>query len=228
MTSIKDVVWRAIELSPSTRRELARGTINIRALAKAIKDDLGLEGTIDAVISAIRRYEKESSFADTFKKAINVVLGARLASKNGISSIMLDKSEDVVKILPKIFGAVELGQHRSLRIVHAQRSIKIYLDNETLPQVLELFPKNRIVKIEKGMGEVVIDLKPAVWDTPGVLALLSSELALNNVNIIETFTCVPEIVFIFREEMLMKAYEVLYSLARGDVVLAETRKKRKD
>ena len=57
MTNIQNEVTNFIEQDVSIRRGLTRGIINTRALAKYIHKNLMLSSSIDAVISAIRRYE---------------------------------------------------------------------------------------------------------------------------------------------------------------------------
>lgn len=212
MTQIKDAVWKEIDGSPSIRLDLARDIINVRALAKLLQTRLGLKGSLDAIISAIRRYEEEEPYQETRDGAMKVIQGARLTSKNHVASVTLEKSEEVVKALPKLFDVIELVEHSTLRIIHAQRKIKLYIDEENLDKVLELFTKKSVKIVEKKLGEVDLDLNPKVWGTPGVLAVLSSELTLHNINIMDTLTCIPEVVLIFREKDLMKAYEVMYQL----------------
>lgn len=215
MTQIKNIVWKEIQSSPSIRLDLSRNLINVRALAKHIQKKPTINASLDAIISAIRRYEEEKPYTKLRETAFKVIIGSTLSSKNHIASITLQRNEEVVKTIPKIFNQIKIVEHGTLQIVHTQKAMKIYLDESNLDNVVTLFSKNHVLAIEKNMGEVTVDLNKKSWNTPGVLNILTSELALNNTNILETLTCVPEIVFIFREEDLMKAYEVLYQLSKG-------------
>ncbi len=76
--------------------------------------------------------------------------------------------------------------------------------------ILEEYKK--IKKIDQGLAEVTIHLDERTWSTPGVVAVLTSELSMNNINIIEVMSCIPEIIIFFKEKDLMKAYNVLYDL----------------
>ena len=62
---------------------------------------------------------------------------------------------------------------------------------------------------------MIIDLNEKSWRKLGILSTLTSQMYLNRINIIECLTCIPEIVFIVKEDDLMKAYEVLYSISKG-------------
>jgi aspartokinase len=214
MTQLSEIIRDEMQTSPSIRIDIQKNIINIRALAKHIKKRGNLAYSLDAIISAIRRYQEtiEEKIDEEPKK---LMINSKLSVKNQISSIMLDKNEEVLKTLPKIFEKVEMVQHTVLRIVHAQRSLKIFVDQALLAQVTSLFSEKNIKKIEKDLGEVIIDLNEKSWRKLGILSTLTSQMYLNRINIIECLTCIPEIVFIVKEDDLMKAYEVLYSISKG-------------
>ncbi len=216
MTQLGDIVRDEINTSPSIRADLQKKIINIRALAKHIKKKNSLNYSLDAIISAIRRYQENSNLPNLYFEPSKLIKGASLSSKNRISSIHLEKNEEVLKVIPQIFERIELINHRILRVVHAQKAIKIFLDQAFLDQVVSLFQKKYIKSIKKNMAEVIIEVDENSWETPGVLSFMTSELFLNNINIYEIHTCIPEIVFIIKESDLMKAYEVLYKCSKGE------------
>jgi len=216
MTHLSELVRNDIQASPSIRTDLSRKIINMRALAKYIRKKHGLNDSIDAIISAIRRQQEDVEDRRPFEEPSKLVVDSTLSVKNQISSILLDKNEEVLKTIPRIFEKVEMVQHTVLRVVHAQRSVKIFLDQKLLPQVTSLFQNKHIKAVEKDLGEIIIDLNEKSWRKPGILSLLASELYLNRINILECLTCIPEIVFIVKENELMKAYEVLFRISKGE------------
>ena len=68
MTSINHTVWKLLADDISVQKNIERGIINIRGLARFLIDKHGLHASMDAVISAIRRYETESIFNDKREK----------------------------------------------------------------------------------------------------------------------------------------------------------------
>ena len=48
--------------------------------------------------------------------------------------------------------------------------------------------------------------------TPGVFAAILNELAINNINVYETLSCLFEIIIFVDEKDLLKSYEVLMGL----------------
>ncbi|NOZ81195.1 MAG: hypothetical protein GXP63_05995 [DPANN group archaeon] len=213
--NVKEAVWKEIRHSQSIRIDLARGFINTRALAMYLKRRLLLNASLDAIISAIRRYQEEDPFIRAHEAASKVVIGAKLTSNNHIASIMLRKNDEVERLLPRLSDeGLDIHSDR-VRIVRAQKSLKIYLDDKYIEQVKGLFSEKDIIGTDTGLGEVIVDLREHHWETPGVLNVLSSEIALHNISIHEMVTCIPEIIFYFSEQDLMKAYEVLYNLSRA-------------
>jgi hypothetical protein len=215
MTNLGQIIRDEIQTTPSIRQDLQKEIINIRALAKNIKKKRSLSYSLDAIISAIRRYEETDDFIKQFDDPAKLVTGSTLSSKNQICSILLEKNEEVLRTIPRIFERVEMMQHRILRFVHTQKSVKIFVDQNLLEQVTSLFPKNSVKTIQKDLGEIVIDLNEKSWGKPGILSLFASELYLNGINIQECLTCIPEIIFMVKEDKLMKAYEVLYKISKG-------------
>ncbi len=217
MTQIRELVWKTIDQSPSIRMDLKRGIINSRALAKYIKKEMSINtGSLDAIISAIRRYKEEDPYDELRQGAIDAIKGARLSSKNHLASLTIRKTKETLDIIRKIFDTIDITEQNTLRIVHTQKAIKLIVDEEHIESIKEVFNKNHLMDETKDLGEVVIDLKETSWNTPGVLSVLAAELTLNKININETHTCMPEIIFLFEETELMRAYEVIYELSQQE------------
>ena len=56
--SIREFVWKIIDTDVSLKKDLLRGIINVRSLANYILSTQKIDASLDAIISAIRRYEK--------------------------------------------------------------------------------------------------------------------------------------------------------------------------
>ena len=51
--------------------------------------------------------------------------------------------------------------------------------------------------------------------TPGILAVIANELAINGINIFEFVTCPPEMLCIVKKEDLLRASNILYKLCES-------------
>ncbi|RMF07318.1 hypothetical protein D6764_00105 [Candidatus Woesearchaeota archaeon] len=214
MTNLTQKVWRLIDADPSLRTDIARGVINSRALAKYILEQIEEPASLNAVISAVRRYRPEERAPNTISAAIKTLKGTTISSKSGIAGILLEKDPDTERLLPKVFALVKISRSEVLRIVQANKAILIVIDEKNLDKVKKIFPPSKIKRVERGLAEINLELDEKSWETPGIVAAISAELAARGINLEEFMSCMPEILMLFKEQYLMKAHEVLYELVR--------------
>ena len=212
MTNIVRKVWKILDNSPCMRMDISRGVINSRALAKYIIKEKKLDATVDAVISAIRRYNSdhhEKIFENAYKVMVQSIT---ITTKNPLVNIALTKDTEIQKLLPKLFAVINYEHGDVLRIIQADQSIKILVDEKNLEKVKPLFPENKIIKIYRNLAEINVHMHPDAKYTPGILAITSNELAINGINVLETMTCISELLWFVEEKDLLKAYNALNRL----------------
>ena len=141
-----------------------------------------------------------------FKKTVNI------SAKSNLAEFSLVKDTDVQKVLPKLFELINYVQGDMLRVAQANKSIRLLLDEKYFEKVKEIFPKEKILAEEKGLGEINIFIHPEMQNTPGILAVMANELSISGINIIEFMTCPPEMICVVKKEDLIRAYNVLYKL----------------
>jgi aspartokinase len=221
MTNITHEVWKILDNNPSLRQEMKRGLINISALAKYIITEKKVDTTIDAVISAIRRY-KLDKHDDIFNNAYKI-LGqtVNLSSKSNLAEITLVKDDDVQQLLPKLFSIIKYIRGDVLRIFQANESIRILIDEKNIDNVMKIFPKSKIITKEKNLAEINCNVNPKMQTTPGILATIANEIALNEINIVEFMTCTPELICVIKKDDLLKTSNVLYKLCEGEKVIED-------
>ncbi len=217
MTNIQGEVTNFIEQDVSIRRGLTRGLLNTRALAKYIYDNLKLSCTIDAVISAIRRYELMDEPKEDIKKRYKLIASAKVSSRTRMVSVLFKKEMDVRRALVKLYDRIDFSKGDVLRILEVSQYIKVILDEANLEKLDPLFSKKDIVEIDKKLGEISILYAEIVKQTPGVFAALAGELALSGISIIDGVICGSEHIFIINEDDLMKALEAMHRISKwGD------------
>ncbi len=215
MTNIQHEVWKIIEKDPSIQLDLQRDFINVRALARYIAKQLdtrSIEASEDSIISAIRRYPKESKFRDKFELARRIVSQSTLTTRSHVANIALAKGKEANDVLPEIFSVVNFERGETLRIVQGEESIKILVDEKNTAKILDLIPKNIILNVQKDLAEINMHLHPEAVKTPGIVLVLTTELMLNNVVMYEIMSCVPEMLIFVEEKDLLKAYQTLFEL----------------
>lgn len=212
MTQIQSLVNNFIDKNVDVRRAIENDFISIRKLAKYIADRLDLDKT-DAIISAIRRYES-SETKNLCKNAMGIIKKTTISTKSNMVSIAIEKDDSSQEILPKLFEKINYNKGEVLRIIQAEESIKIVIDEKNLEVITKILPKSKIIIIEKEMAEINLNLDDKAVNTPGIISVIFSELMINNINIMETMSCVPEMMLFVKEKELLKAYSVLFNLIK--------------
>ena len=115
-------------------------------------------------------------------------------------------------LLPELFSMIYYNRGDVLRIIQADESMKILVDEKNLEKIQKLFPEKKIIKIDKNLGEINMHLHPEAVNTPGIAGIITNELALNGINIMEIISCVPEMLFFVDEKDILSAHQVLYRL----------------
>jgi len=211
MTNVVHKVWEILDNSPHIRRCMSEGLINNTALARYLISNKKVAGTLDAVSSAIRRYELDH-YNEIFTTANKIVSLGEISTKSKLANIALIKDTEVEKLLPKLFSIIHFQRGDVLRIIQADEAIKILVNEKNLKTVLQLFPKKKIIKIDRNLAEINMHLHPEAVNTPGIIAIISNELAINEINVMETMSCVPEMLWFVKEKDVLKAYNVLFHL----------------
>ena len=211
--NISEDIWNILDKSPCVTLCMSKRLINHRALAKYLIQEKKINTTLDAAISAIRRYKLHKS-KDVFENAYKLLKTTIMSTKSSLANISLIKDNDVQKLLPQLFSVIQYSQGDVLRIIQADRSIKLLIDERNLEKVKAIFPEDKIIRIDKNIAEINVHMHPDARQTPGVLAAAANELAINGINILEAMSCFPEWLWFVDESDLLKAYNALNKLSQ--------------
>ncbi|MBI2185187.1 MAG: hypothetical protein HYU39_09550 [Thaumarchaeota archaeon] len=214
MTNISDSVKVVIERDGAIRNDLARGLINIRALARYVQQRVGEEGevtSLDAIISAIRRYPVQESVE--VHQRIGRLL-QKLTMRNKIVDISIMNDPEIPSALGKIASQIDYSRGETFRIVAGVESIRVVVDEKNLDK-LHVIPKSKVLKVVRNLAEIIVSLSEVAEHTPGVVSTVTTELAMNGINMIEFMSCVPELVLVVEEKDALRSYDLLEKLAKG-------------
>lgn len=214
MTNIRAEVWKIVDQDPSIKLDLERGLVNIRALARYCAK-LGIDGTENAIISAIRRYPKDNPIKKMYKTAQEMLNSTTFSTRSNIVNIAITKNSDIQELFPKLFACINYERGDTLRIVQGEGFIKIIVDERNLSKILDIIPKKLVLHLQKDLAEINMHLHPEAVKTPGIVLVTSGELTRNGINIYEIMSCVPEMLFFVDDKDLVKAYQILFNLCNS-------------
>ncbi len=213
MTSIARIIWKEIEEDAIVRRALEKDIVSLKNLAVYLIKKHKLDSTLDAVISAIRRYKEERPLEAKFETARKVIARSEdIRITTHIVEIAFEKKKEVQEILQKAFHLIDYDKGEILLIMQGEKSIKLIINDKNKEKMLVLFPKRSIRHIEENLAEINIQLAEEAVRTPGIITVLATELMVHDINIVESMSCVPEMLFFVKQKDIVKSYELLFNL----------------
>lgn len=214
MTQINQKVNDFIQKNITIQKALEDDIISLRKLAKHILLQLDLNiSNLDAIISAIRRYDTKQS-SQNYKIAKNIIKNTKITSKSDIVAIAIEKDDSTYQILPQLFKQINYNKGEVLRIIQAEESIKIIIDKTNFEKITKIIDSKKIITIEKDLSEINLHLEDIATKTPGIISTIFTQLMINDINVMETMSCVPEMILFVKEKDLLKCYSVLFNLIK--------------
>lgn len=191
--SIAKQVYEWLNERPYIVSALKRDLINFSSLSRMIQEELGIKN-FDAVIVAVRRYQKEKRIMleSTGEEVMGLLKKSRLEIKTGIN---------VYTVEPTTIKSVEKRSY--LHIVKGANSITVITEEKLdIP----------CIKKKENLLEIKIISPPEIEDILGFMAYVCSALAECGIVIVETYSCYTDTIFILEKKDLFKAVEVLGSI----------------
>src|SRR3972149_6238047 len=176
---------------PYLLEALEKGIVNLSELSRQIQEELKTSNTT-ATKAALRRFSEE--LQKHKQKREEKVL--QLLARSGIA--VYDRKSVMITIK-------EIDAKNGMKVDLLGKFVYL-LDRNDLPERI-----NAIVKHEN-CTMIVIHSPEELEATPGVVALLATLLAEQNVNIIEFISCWTETIIVVEKKDSLKAYEVLSNM----------------
>jgi hypothetical protein len=213
MTSVAKEVEKHINEDVIIRRAMEKGIVSMKSLAFCLIREKKVNASVDAVVSAIRRYKDASPSGKTYEKAREVLSkSSDIRITTNITEIALEKSQETQKILHKAFSVVNYEKGETLLIVQGEKGIKLILNDSNREKIIALFPRKSIIYVEKSLAEINLHLPQEAVETPGIVATITTEFMINNINLYESVSCIPEMMLFLKQKDLVKGYEILSGL----------------
>lgn len=214
MTSIAQQVWKAIEQDIVVRRALEKKIVSLKNLAAYLIKAHQLEGTADGVISAIRRYREAAPLEKKYEHAREVIKSSEAVKiTTNIAELVLEKNHETQDLLYKALQEIKYDKGELLLVIQGEESIKLMINEKNVGKLEQLFSKHLVVT-QTGIAQINIHLSKQAVATPGIISVFSTELMMHDINMVETMSCVPEMLFFIEQKDVVRAYEVINGLTQ--------------
>ena len=198
---------------------LKKGMISFSALARGLLPKIkekNRKANFSSVLIAIQRYYDEIKIDQIDNKLGKILKGCELIMKNNISSLTIERTKLSVNLINEVSREIRWDLGDIMFFIQGSGEITVVIDKKNEKRFFKLGKKI----IEKKDNLAILSVREAQEfenyskDVPGYLALLTSTLANNFVNIYDIASTYKQIIFIINEEDLMKAYNALDKLIK--------------
>ncbi|MBR9700966.1 hypothetical protein GOV11_03825 [Candidatus Woesearchaeota archaeon] len=213
MVSITKQVWEILDNDITIKKDLERGIINVSALSQYILDTYQIKGSLDSVISAIRRYKADQTIQDDYARIKTALGDSIISTKTNISLLILKNTTNTYNYIGKLMGHEDFLKNDVFRLIKTRWGLKIVVDRDSMEKAKSFFPDSAVDKVNTGLVEVNIKLTEKGWATKGILSRIANELATQDINIEIVFSVYPNISIFLGEKDIVKAHEALMRIA---------------
>jgi len=187
---------------------LVRGLINYSSLARWIIKEKDLnKKDFDAIVIALRRlHAKIKTEVMAQERILGILKKSKVEIKNKIIAAVIEKDiptnnilslEKEIKSKSEIFHFIEGSNFATI------------ITSEDFTERIKMIFRNKIVKLNKSLAEIILKSPKEIEVTPGVVSYLYTLLSSNKINIIETMSCWTDTLFVIEEKDIAKVMEVL-------------------
>ena len=135
-------------------------------------------------------------------------------TRSNIVDISMKKGKKILEQLNKINAIVDIEKGEIIRLIQAEESIRIILDEKNLDKFFSYFSKSDCLGIEKNLTEINLHFPMEASRTRSIIALVASSLNAEDINIVEIMSGAPELLILIRKEDILKALNVIDKLEK--------------
>ncbi len=212
MKSINQEIAEILQKDIALQKCLKRDLINTRSLARQLIKEYNFSYSMDAVISAIRRYDLEN-ISLLSSEAQNAFKKMSITTKDNVARLTLHDhafttiAQDTItkKILKE-----------NIRLIKSKETITLLVSQKDIEKKIALFDKSDIINIQHNLTEIRLQFAQDIINIKGIVARVASELALCDINIEEIIYSMPDLLLYVREEDLVSAHKALLEIKKGN------------
>lgn len=190
---------------------LRRGIVNQRALARWLMETHDWDTSEDSVVRGIRRHSPENR-ENVFEDARDVLAASHVNTRSELCSVQLTGRGSIEDQIPDLFEGVNTFQGEVVRVLSSSQGFKVIVDEANLDLIRKSLGERYIDEVKRGLTEVSVVLPPRGWETPGILSLLTSRMALREINIDGFVDGVEQISLLVDDQDAIEAYDTVLEL----------------
>jgi len=202
------VVQELLLAKPVLLAALGMGVVNYSALARELRGEverrLGREVSEASVKVALIRFRERLSRSIAEESVLRVVAESSTTLIDDVGLVTL-RASDPLALAPLLSGV----RARLLQITQGVHTLTIVTDSEVLEGLLRKVDPKLVEAVYKDQAAVILVSPREIITTPGVMAYLTTLLAVNGINITQVISTHTDTLFILGRQEAVEAYYLL-------------------
>jgi len=193
---------------PALLAALSMGVVNYSALARSLKGEverrLGREVSEAAVKVALIRFREHLSRSIAGESVVKIVAESSTSLVDDVGLLTV-RAGDPVALAPLLSGV----RARLLQITQGVHTLTVVTDTDVLEGLLRRLDPRVVEAVYRDQAAVILVSPRDIITTPGVMAYLTTLLAVNGINITQVISTHTDTLFILGRREAVEAYSLL-------------------
>lgn len=159
---------------------LARNIVNVRELARWLKDNRGIDGTVDAIAQGLYEFDHEDR-PDAIGQALETLRRTDLSHRTGLAALVVETNGRTSQRLSRLIGRVDVGSKETLRFVPGEDTITFVIEAGQLDEATRIFGEDAIVDVDSDLHELRLKTPQEDPSPPGLLDLALTALTIRGI-----------------------------------------------
>ncbi|MBI2151842.1 hypothetical protein HYU21_03905 [Candidatus Woesearchaeota archaeon] len=216
MVTVAHLVENEIRKQPYLQETLRKKLVNYAALAEEllpkVEKELQKKVKYGALIMALRRLADKLEQSLSNPHFLKELKQAELSLKNNILVLTVLKSPTIFNVLSRFYSLVDFDKGDFLTITQSHSEATILASQKYKEKFLKELKKEKILALEENNVALSLKHSEKLVHTPGLIFMVSRELAWKNINIVEFASTRTELILIVDGGSSIQAYESLQEL----------------
>jgi hypothetical protein len=219
MITVSETIREIVSETPFLEEGLARGIINLSALARELQPSLKARllkpVSESAILMAFKRYSARLDKRATLSGRIMRPL-SDLAIRSNLTEFCYAHTPSLLQKLPSLLQAINRRSDRFLTYTQGIFEVNLIVNAQLERAVESCFKRERLISKLTNLSAVTLQLPKTVVQTPGVHYHILKKLAWANINVIEEVSTFSEFTIIFEKSQVDRAFSILNAMTVPD------------
>jgi hypothetical protein len=213
MITVPELTRKHLREYPLLEEALARGLINLSALARelrpGIEAELGKNVSAAAITMALKRLLPEIEKKAGKKQAGATQRMGDLTVRSNLVEFTFRHSDAIWEKQKRLLHRLERERDVFLTFTQGVFEVMLIASAGLERDILEIFGNDTVISHVKGLSAIVIRLSPRTVHIPGVYYSILKQLAWGDVNVVDVVSTFTEFTILIEKPQIDRAFSIL-------------------